>query len=99
MKDLIYYNELFLIYADLLTENEINTFKDYYFEDLSLAEIADNKNVSRAAVQKTLKNVLEKLSSYEKSLHIYLTKTKLKEALEISNIEEVKKKIDEVIKL
>ena len=30
MKDFVYYNNLFDIYCDLLTENERNTFKDYY---------------------------------------------------------------------
>ena len=35
MEDLVYYNELFEIYADLLTDKEKDAFKDYYFEDLS----------------------------------------------------------------
>ena len=29
MEDLVYYNELFEIYNELLTDNEKETFKDY----------------------------------------------------------------------
>ena len=57
MKDFVYYNNLFDIYGDLLTDNERDNFRDYYQEDLSLSEIAGEKNVSRSAIQKTIKNV------------------------------------------
>ena len=43
MKDFVYYNNLFDIYGELLTDNEKNSFRDYYQEDLSLSEIADEK--------------------------------------------------------
>ena len=63
MEEFVYYNNLFDVYGSLLTEKEQITFKDYYQEDLSLAEIANENNVSRAAVQKTIKNVLDKLKN------------------------------------
>ena len=61
MEEFVYYNDLFDIYSDLLTDKEVSTFKDYYQEDLSLSEIADDRDISRSAVQKTVKTVLEKL--------------------------------------
>ena len=70
MKDIILYNELYLCYEDLLTEKEKETFLDYYSEDLSLKEIADNNHVSKAAVFKTVNNVITKLLSYEEKLHL-----------------------------
>ena len=97
MKDFVYYNELFEIYCDLLTDKEKENFKDYYFEDLSLSEIADNKNISRAAVQKTIKNVIDKLKHYEDLLHIYENKTLLTECINSSDISVIKEKINKII--
>lgn len=97
MKDFVYYNELFIIYASLLTQNERETFKDYYQEDLSLTEISENKSVSRAAVQKMIKNVLDKLNYYESKLHIYKNNKKLEECLSINDLKDIKKIINEIL--
>ena len=97
MKDYVYYNELFEIYSDLLTQKERENFKDYYFEDLTLSEIADNKNVSRAAVQKMIKNVLDKLNYYESKLHIYKNNKKLDDCLSLNDINEIKNIINDIL--
>ena len=44
MEEFVYYNGLFDLYGSLLTEKEQDTFRDYYQEDLSLAEIAEENN-------------------------------------------------------
>ena len=49
MENREYLNSLFDIYAYLLTKTEQETFEDYYMEDLSLQEIADNKNISKSS--------------------------------------------------
>ena len=97
MEEFVYYNDLFDIYADLLTDNEKNTFKDYYQEDLSLSEIADEKNVSRSAIQKTVKNVIDKLNYYESMLHIHEKNSKVIELLDLNNIDDLKTGIREVL--
>ena len=97
MKEFVYYNSLFDIYGKLLTEKEQESFKDYYQEDLSLGEIAEIKNISRAAVQKTIKTVLEKLDYYEDILNVYAKNEKLKEIIDNLDNEDVKKKIEEVL--
>ena len=97
MKEFVYYNNLFDIYGKLLTDKEQESFKDYYQEDLSLGEIAEIKNISRAAVQKTIKTVLEKLDYYEDILNIYKKNIKLKEVYDMSNDEEIKNKIEEIL--
>ena len=99
MENLVYYNELFEIYENLLTDKEVEAFKDYYFEDLSLSEIADNKKISRAAVSKMVKNVIEKLDYYESMIHKYQIVKNLKDLINENNIEEIKKKISEVVLL
>ena len=70
MEKFVKYNKLFDCYEKLLTSKERDTFKEYYEEDLSLQEIADNNNVSRSAIHKTIKTVEEKLDFYEKNLKL-----------------------------
>lgn len=91
MDELVYYNELFDYYGELLTLKQKEYFKFYYFDNLSLSEIAEENNVSRNAVSKTLKEVKEKLDSYESILKLYSNKNKIKEIIsseEFNKIEE-----------
>ncbi len=97
MEEFVYYNNLFDIYNELLTEKEVMTFKDYYQEDLSLSEIAESNNISRAAVQKTIKNVIEKLNNYEAKLHNYDTKNKLIKIINCEDINVIKKELEELL--
>ena len=70
MKDFLYYNELFDLYGELLTDNERDNFLEYYQEDLSLSEIAEAHDVSRSAVEDAIKKALKKLDDYEKELKV-----------------------------
>ncbi|MBQ8659739.1 MAG: hypothetical protein IJ475_02760 [Bacilli bacterium] len=97
MENFVYYNALFDIYSGLLTDKEVESFEDYYHEDLSLSEIADAKNISRSAVQKTIKNVLDKLNYYEDKLGIYANNKKLVDILSSDSIDEIKEVIQEVL--
>lgn len=97
MEEFVYYNGLFDLYGSLLTEKEQDTFRDYYQEDLSLAEIAEENNVSRAAVQKTVKNVLEKLNYYEETLHMFETNKKLRDLLSLEDIVSIKNNIEKIL--
>jgi len=97
MEEFVYYNNLFDVYGTLLTEKEQITFKDYYQEDLSLSEIANENNVSRSAVQKTIKTVLDKLEYYEDMLHVYSKNVKLSKLLNESNIGIIKNEIEKIL--
>ncbi len=97
MEDFVYYNNLFDIYGCLLTEKEQITFKDYYQEDLSLSEIAEENNISRTAVQKTVKTVLEKLNYYEDKLKLYKRNNELRELLTFSDIGIIKNNIEKIL--
>ncbi|HBT20018.1 MAG TPA: hypothetical protein DEA47_01405 [Peptococcaceae bacterium] len=61
-------NILFDIYGCLLTERQRELIMMYYFEDLSLAEIAEELGISRQAVFFGLKRSEELLEKYESSL-------------------------------
>lgn len=45
-------------------------FEDYYFNDLSLAEISENAEVSRQAVYDNLKRTTRLLEDYESKLNL-----------------------------
>ena len=97
MKEFVYYNGLYDSYNSLLTENERSTFEDYYQEDFSLSEIAEERDISRSAVQKTIKNVLEKLDYYESKLHLFSNNQKLVELMNSNDINVIKKGIEEIL--
>ena len=61
---------LFDYYGDLLSEDQIKYFEEYYFNNLSLAEIADNYKISRNAVHKQLKTASDKLYFYDDKLKL-----------------------------
>ena len=77
MEEVVYYNNLYDLYGDLLTEKQKQYFEDYYFNNLSFSEMAENYNVSRNAVFKQLHIVIDKLEEYEKKLQLFKKKEKL----------------------
>lgn len=97
MEKFVKYNKLFDCYSNLLTEKEKDSFKDYYEEDLSLQEIAENNSVSRSAIHKTIRTVEEKLDFYEKNLKLCELIDKLKKLEAENNMTELKKGISEIL--
>lgn len=91
MDNILKYTKLFDYYGNLLTEKEQNYFKDYYFENLSLSEIAQNYNISRNAVHKQIKSCEIKLEQYEEKLRIIKRDEKIKKDLEKIKDERVSK--------
>ena len=75
------YNHLFDYYGCLLTEKQQEYFTSYYFDDMSLAEIADIYNVSRNAVHDQLKKIYTLLDYYEEKLQLSLKDNKLNDIL------------------
>ena len=58
------------IYGSLLTEKQYEFINDYYNNDLSLSEIAENNNITRQAVSDNLKKGENKLFELEEKLKI-----------------------------
>lgn len=77
MDKTIYLNNLYDYYQTLLTDKQQQYFEDYYFNNLSLSEMADNYNVSRNAIHRQLKLVEEKLMEYEQKLELLGKKEKI----------------------
>lgn len=90
------YSILFDYYGELFTDKQKECFTDYYFNNLTLQEIADNNNVSRNAVHKNIKDIIQKLDYYEDKLKLYSNKQKIEKIIE--NIDaDIKNKIEELI--
>jgi len=97
MDDVVYYNELYDIYKELLTDKQRLYFEDYYFNNLSFAEIAENNNVSRNAAFKQLHIVVDKLKEFEKKIGLRRKKRELLNILKNNNIsEETISKIEDI---
>ena len=93
MDDLMYYNKLYDFYGELLTDKQKEYFEYYYFDNLSLGEIADNLGVSRNAVHKQLQNVKEKLDFFEEKLKLNQINEKLEKIVMKINDEKIKEEI------
>lgn len=90
-------SDLLGIYGKLLTDYQLEIMELYYFEDFSLSEIADNKNVSRNAVFTLIKRVEKILLEYEDKLKLNLKYKKIERKLE--NQKELKEEIVNILLL
>ena len=70
MDETIYYTRLYDIYYKLLTDKQCKYFKLYYFENLSIDEISEIENVSKAAVSKQINTAKKYLEDFENKLSI-----------------------------
>ena len=89
MDELNYLTNLYDYYKVLLTDKQRNYFEDYYFDNLTISEIAENNSISKNAVSKSLIEVKEKLIEYEKSLNLYNNKQKIITLLESKDYEKI----------
>lgn len=96
MEDILYYNELYDLYGDLLTDKQKKYFEDYYFNNLSFSEMADAYDVSRNAAFKQTHIVTDKLEEYESILHLREKKLKISEILDNAP-KDIKEKIEEIL--
>ncbi len=97
MEDVFYYNELYDLYNSLLTDKQKEYYEGYYFNDLSLSEMAEDYDVSRNAIFKQVHNVVEKLIEYENKLHLYEKKNKLLEIIDKTDDKKIKKELEELV--
>ncbi len=96
MENIVYINSLYDYYGSLLTKKQQLYFEDYYFNNLSLAEISENNDVSRNAIHKQVKDIEKKLINYEKKLQLYEKGKRIKELIENIDLE-LKKEIIKLI--
>ena len=96
MEDIVYYNELYDIYGELLTEKQRKYFEDYYFNNLSFSEMAQDYDISRNAAFKQIHIVIDKLVEYERVLNLHKKRLKIRELIK-DFPDDIKKVIDDLI--
>ena len=69
------------IYGKLLTEKQFTFLDDYYNNDLSLSEMAENYNITRQAVRDNIKKGENKLFELEEKLHVMENSRKREEKI------------------
>lgn len=82
------------LYGKLLTEKQYEVLDDYYNNDLSLSEIAENLEITRQAVRDNIKKGENKLLEYEDKLGIMkkVMEQEEKIAVILSEITKIKSK-------
>lgn len=70
-------NLLLDYYGSLLTKHQVEILDDYFKDDLSMNEIAVNRNISKSAVSDIIKRSLSQLEIYEKQLKLVKQAEKL----------------------
>lgn len=72
---------LLQIYGAMLTEKQYGLLDDYYNNDLSLSEIAENYDITRQAVRDIIKKGENKLFEFEEKLGIMKKNMKQEEKI------------------
>ena len=86
---------LYDTYKELLTDKQRQYFEEYYFDDLSISEIAINHDVSRNAVFDQVKRVASNLVEYEDRLKLV---KKINEIQDLNINEDILNNILDILK-
>ena len=82
LKDFVKYGKLFEVYGNLLSEDRQSVMTMYFDFNMTLVEIAKEKDVSRQAVLDSIEKSCQKLESFEKVLHLVQREKQLSEKLQ-----------------
>ncbi len=103
MEEFVKQSWLYDFYGDLLTDHQKEIYEAYVMENLSLAEIAQEYDISRQSVFDLIKRVDNTLNEYEEKLHLVERfmeiKEKVKEIENCKNLEEARKMAENIIEL
>ena len=95
LEKIVRINNLYDLYKDLLTEKQRTYIEEYYFDNMSLAEISENHNISRNGVYSQLNLAIDELEKYENTLHL-LEKNKKREEI-VEKIKDAKGDINALL--
>ena len=96
LEETIRYSELLMLYQGLLSPTQKDILEDYFSYNLSISEIAENRNISRAAVEDAIKKGKKKLDQFEDELGSLKALEVIHEIKNDTNDEKITSKLDEV---
>ena len=70
IQQIVYINLLIDYYGQLLTDAQFHIIEQYYRYNLSMNEIAEERQISRSAVNFSLKKSIATLNGYENTLNL-----------------------------
>ena len=94
MEDREYIIILYDYYSELFNTGQRDYFESYYFDNLSLSEIAENEGKSRNAIHKSIKGVCSKLIEYEEILGLYRKEIRLREIIDKIEDKKIKEELE-----
>lgn len=97
MDEVIYLNNLYDCYKDLLTDRQREYFCDYYQDNLSLSEMALNYGISRNAIHRQIKKIGELLEFYESKLYINYKNNKIMDLINDTKNDKLINEIERII--
>lgn len=91
-------NDLLDCYGTLLTPRQYQIASYYYQEDLSISEIAQELEISRTAVHKTIHTVQKQLEKFEQNIHALAMRRLLETIQDFNDIDtNLKEEIQKVL--
>jgi len=88
-------------YGKLLTDKQYEIITNYYFDNLSLAEIGGNLGITRQAVRDSIAKTVKSLKHYESILNVIEKENsiiaKLNSLIESSTNDNLTEKLKEII--
>lgn len=88
---------LYDFYGELFNDRQRKYFEEYYFNNLSLAEIGEMFGVSRNAIHKVIQGVEDKLKFYEEKLRLYEKNRVICDIIEKTNDRELKDMLERLV--
>lgn len=70
MEEIVKLSLLYDFYGELLTRHQKSIYEDYFFNNIGLSEIAEERGTSRQAVHDMVKRCEKLLQGYEDRLHL-----------------------------
>ena len=103
LQDFVKYGKLFDAYGKLLSEDRQKIMSAYFEYNMTLAEIAKERNISRQAVLDAIDKSCQKLTEYETALQVVQKYQQIENGLgEILEVKacpnEIKQKVEKILK-